>query len=356
LKLLFVSREMTDMIPAVEREVLSEAAGREPSSAAAAQHLDAISRLLSDSLPLLERAVTTAASGPAPLDQASAYLLEAGGKRVRPTACMLMTAAAGGEPRRAVPLAAAAELVHSATLLHDDVIDEGEERRNRPASRVLWGNLVSVLSGDLLLIRALSLVEAAGVPGAMHDLLGTLERLIGGEVAQLHARERDDLGRAGYLHIVGGKTASLFGFACRSGVRAARRDDLVEAAGSFGEQVGVAFQVIDDVLDLAGDPREVGKRLGADLAEGKTTLPLAIALERDRSGELADLLPRARRGDLEAARAVSTHALVQAGCDEARAFAAERSKGALAALDSLPSSRARDLLRNLAIVLTRRKA
>jgi octaprenyl-diphosphate synthase len=344
------------MIPALQREVLSSAASRDASSAAAGQHLDAITRLLSDSLPLLERVIMSAADGPGPLDEASAHLLEAGGKRVRPTAALLMAAACGGDPRKAVPLAAAAELVHTATLLHDDVIDEGEERRNRPASRVLWGNLVSVLSGDLLLIRALTLVESAGVPGGMHDLLATLERLIGGEVAQLHARERDDLGRDGYLHIVSGKTASLFGFACRSGARVARRDDLIEAAGTFGEHVGIAFQVIDDVLDLDGDAREVGKRLGADLAEGKTTLPLAIALDRDRSGELAALLPRARRGDVEAARAVSGHPLVQGGCDEARAFAAERSKSALAALDCLPNTRARELLRSLALVLTRRRA
>lgn len=343
------------MIPAAEREVLSEAASKDPSSAAAAQHLDAISRLLADTLPLLERTVLGAAEGPAPLEEASLHLLAAGGKRVRPTACLLMASACGGDPRKAIPVAAATELIHSATLLHDDVIDEGETRRNRPASRVLWGNLVSVLSGDLLLIRALSLVEAAGVPGAMQDLLGTLGRLIGGEVAQLHARDRDDLGREGYLAIVDGKTASLFGFACRSGARNARREDLIDAAGQFGEQVGVAFQVIDDVLDLAGDPREVGKRLGADLAEGKTTLPLAIALERDTSGELAELLPRARRGDIEAARAVSGHPWVQLGCDEARAFAGECSRGALAALDQLPNNRARELLRSLALVLTRRK-
>lgn len=343
------------MIPAVERRVLGESAARDVSSASAAVHLEAITRLLDETLPLLEHAVLSSARGPEPLPQASVHLLQAGGKRVRPTACLLMATACGGDPRRAVPLAAAAELIHSATLLHDDVIDEGEERRNRPASRVLWGNLVSVLSGDLLLTRALSLVESAAVPGSMRDLLDTLERLIGGEVAQLHARDRDDLGREGYLRIVSGKTASLFGFACRSGARAAGREDLVEAAGSFGEQVGVAFQVIDDVLDLAGDPREVGKRLGADLAEGKTTLPLALALERG-GAELAGLLPLARRGDAHAARAVSAHPLVREACDDARTYAAEQSRAALAALDLLPNGRARELLRSLAHHLTRRQA
>jgi octaprenyl-diphosphate synthase len=344
------------MISAAHGKVLRDAAAREPSSAAAAQHLDDITQLLGDVLPALETAVLEATTGPAPLEEASLHLVSGGGKRVRPLACMLMTAAAGGEPGRAIPLAAAAELIHSATLLHDDVIDEGEERRNRPSSRVVWGNLVSVLSGDLLLTRALTLVDSAGIPGTMPDLLQTLERLIGGEVHQLHARGRDDLGESGYLDIVSGKTASLFGFACRAGARAAGRPELVELAGRFGEKIGVAFQVVDDVLDLSGDAREVGKRLGADLAEGKTTLPLVLALERDDDGEVRALLPRARAGDADAARAVSHHHLVREGCERARFYANEQSNEALRALDELPAGRARDLLRSLAVLLTRRKA
>ncbi len=343
------------MIPVTQSEALKHAAAREPSSVAAAQHLGAVTQLLAETLPELERVVMAATKGPEPLDVAGRHLVAAGGKRVRPMTSLLMTAACGGDPSRAVPIAAATELIHSATLLHDDVIDEGEERRNRPASRVLWGNLVSVLSGDLLLTRALSLVDAADVPGAMTDMLQTLERLIGGEVAQLKARDREDLGVEGYLEIVRGKTASLFGFACRSGARVAGRSDLIEPAGRFGEQVGIAFQVVDDVLDLAGDAREVGKRLGADLAEGKTTLPLAFALARD-NGQIAGLLPAARRGDVHAARAVSSHPLVREGCSEARAFAAACSKDALDALSELPSVRARDLLHSLAVMLTQRQS
>lgn len=344
------------MIPAPQRETLRDAAAREPSSAAAAVHLDAISQLLHESLPALERAVLGAAHGPAPVDSASRHLLEAGGKRVRPMACLLMTTACGGDPRRAVPIAAAAELIHSATLLHDDVIDEGEERRCRPAARVLWGNLVSVLSGDLLLTRALSLVDSAAVPGTMQDMLSTLDRLVCGEIAQLAARNRVDLGVAGYFDIVRGKTASLFGFACRSGARIAKREDLVVTAGEFGEKIGLAFQIVDDVLDLSGDATEVGKKLGADLAEGKTTLPLALALENDRSGQLAELLPHARAGQREAARAVTAHPLVREACERARAIALDESTAALCALDALPSARARDLLRDLSLVLTRRNA
>jgi octaprenyl-diphosphate synthase len=344
------------MIPALQGDTLREAAAREPSSAAAVAHLDAISTLLQETLPLLERTVVGAAAGPQPIDAAGRHLMEAGGKRVRPMACLLMVSACGGDPRKAVQLAAATELIHSATLLHDDVIDEGEERRNRPAARVLWGNLVSVLSGDLLLTRALQLVDSAAVAGTMQDMLSTLERLVCGEVAQLHARGRLDLGVKGYFEIVRGKTGSLFGFACRSGARVARREDLVAAAGEFGEKIGLAFQIVDDVLDLAGDAARVGKKLGADLAEGKTTLPLALALARDADGQLARLMPDARAGDAHAARQVSAHPLVRAACEEARQIAAQHSAAALDALEALPSARARDLLRDLSRVLTQRAA
>src|SRR5690349_19966616 len=124
-----------------------------------------------------------------------------------------------------------------------------------------------MLSGDMLLTRALQLVDGAAIPGTMQAMLPTLERHVSGEVAQLHARNRLDLGVEGYFDIVRGKTGSLFGFACRSGARLAKRDDLDEIAGEFGEKIGLASQIIDDVLDLAGDPSEVGKKLGADLAE-----------------------------------------------------------------------------------------
>ena len=149
------------MIPQPQVGALREAA-EQPTAATAGVHLDAIRALLGNVLPGLEREIHEATFGPAPLEEAALNLVGAGGKRVRPLACLLVANACGAEPRHLVPVAAAAELIHSATLLHDDVIDEGEERRGRPASRVQWGNLVSVLSGDLLLTRALSLVDEEG--------------------------------------------------------------------------------------------------------------------------------------------------------------------------------------------------
>jgi len=333
------------MIPAEPFEALQHTAQAHTSTRPAGEHMTETQHLLQDVLPKLEAELARACElGPAPLDAAAAQLVLAGGKRVRPLACLLVTRACGGDATKAIALAAAVELIHSATLLHDDVIDEGEQRRGRPASRMLWGNLVSVLSGDLLLTAALELVQSAGVEGAMSDTLATMQRLLGGEVAQLKARGREDLGIEGYLDIARGKTASLFANACRSGARVAGASSaIVDAMGRFGERVGVAFQIVDDVLDLEGIPHEVGKQLGHDLAEGKTTLPLALALQHD-AAHLRPLLITARAGDTLAAARVSQAASVRAACDKARAFAIGETEVGLAQLRVLPESRERELL------------
>jgi octaprenyl-diphosphate synthase len=190
-------------------------------------------------------------------------------------------------------------------------------------------------------------VQSAGVEGAMSDTLATMQVLIGGEVAQLKARGRDDLGIAGYLEIAAGKTASLFACACRFGARGAgAAPELIDAAGRFGERIGVAFQIVDDVLDLEGVPHEVGKRLGHDLAEGKTTLPLALALKH-AAAELRPLLVAARAGDTLAAAKVSRAPAVRQACVDARAFAFEETERGLRELRFLPANRERDLLEAL---------
>jgi octaprenyl-diphosphate synthase len=182
-----------------------------------------------------------------------------------------------------------------------------------------------------------------------------MRALVGGEVAQLQARGREDIGIAGYLEIARGKTASLFSCACRLGARAANAPTgTIDAAGRFGERVGVAFQIVDDVLDLEGVPHEVGKRLGHDLAEGKTTLPLALALERS-AAELRPLLVDARAGDTLAAAKVSRAACVREACGEARAFALQETEHGLAELRQLPEGRARDLLAALVVNLIQRR-
>jgi len=318
------------------------------------QHLDAalahermaeVSERVGEAMSMVEEGLRLAAVGPAPVEEAALHLLRAGGKRVRPILCLLTTSIFDGSTTRAVPCAIAAELVHTATLLHDDVIDEGDVRRGKAATRVVWGNLVSVLAGDLLLTEALKLVQRLNEPALSASLLETLSALVHGEVRQLNARGNTSLGLEGYMEIVRGKTASLFRFACEGGARLAQAtDEQIETLGNFGEAVGIAFQIIDDVIDLQGNPERTGKRLGVDLEEGKTTLPLALALQHEPA-RLGDLLAKAHQSaDPDVLHALVVDPALKRGCEEARRYAEKLTAEALESLRLLPTHPVRELL------------
>jgi octaprenyl-diphosphate synthase len=313
---------------------------------------------LPETLAALERQLTQATEdAEARLQAAARHLVSAGGKRIRPMVALLACGANGGELSAAIPYAVAAELTHSATLLHDDVIDDGPLRRGQPASRVIWGNSVSVLSGDWLLTRALEIV--AGAPAAaraLGPLLATMRRLVEGEVLQLTFRGTFAATEQTYLKVVVGKTASLFGWAAASGAWAAGVDGAVPAAlVRFGEGVGIAFQLVDDALDYAAEPSLLGKKLGADLIEGKATLPLIRAIQarpalRERLTHLMDgeADDQAVAGDvLDAVRATG-------GVEAARALARDHTRDAMAALDEVPDGPHRRALREAAVSLTER--
>ena len=291
------------------------------------------------------------------LQAAARHLVAAGGKRVRPTVTLLAAGACGGELPAAIPYAVAAELTHSATLLHDDVIDDGPERRGRAASRVIWGNAVSVLSGDWLLTRALELVSAAPAQSAaLPALLATMRRLVEGEVLQLSLRGTFAASERDYLDVVIGKTGSLFGWAAAAGAWSAGLTGRIpEALVRFGEGVGIAFQLVDDALDYAADPHLLGKRLGTDLAEGKATLPLIRACAS--RPELRDRLAAVSDGE-EAAREVAVEVIeaVKAvgGVDAARELARQHTESALTALEEVPDGPHRRALREAALALTER--
>src|SRR5512147_1882711 len=200
---------------------------------------------LPETLFALEEQLASATDGASEkLAGAARHLVSAGGKRIRPMVTLLSCGACGGELRAAVPFAIAAELTHSATLLHDDVIDDGPVRRGQPASRVIWGNAVSVLSGDWLLTRALEIVSAeAARSAALPTLLATMRRLVEGEVLQLSLRGTFAATEQDYLAVVLGKTASLFGWAAAAGAWSAGLTGRIpEALVRFGEGVGIAFQ------------------------------------------------------------------------------------------------------------------
>jgi octaprenyl-diphosphate synthase len=291
------------------------------------------------------------------LQAAARHLVAAGGKRVRPTVTLLAAGACGGALPDAIPYAVAAELTHSATLLHDDVIDDGPERRGRPASRVLWGNAVSVLSGDWLLTRALEIVSAAPArSAALPALLATMRRLVEGEVLQLSLRGTFAATEDDYLNVIIGKTGSLFGWATAAGAWSAGLTGRVpEALVRFGEGVGIAFQLVDDALDYAADPQLLGKRLGTDLAEGKATLPLirACAVDPGLRERLGGVVQGEAAAEELAAEVIEAVQKV-GGVEAARALARKHTQAALDALEAVPDGPYRHALREAALALTER--
>jgi octaprenyl-diphosphate synthase len=303
---------------------------------AIAESLAEASTLLGDGLDALERELSAKLSG-APENVAAScrHVLEAGGKRIRPSICLLsFRAAHGRSDAPPVALAAACELLHNATLLHDDVIDEGDVRRGRPAVRVVFGNAVSILSGDYLLMKCVETVAAAG-PGHMPVFVDTLRRLVEGEVTQLALRGSLETTREQYFRIVEGKTASLFKFAAFSGALAAGGDEVLCAAlGEFGWHVGVAFQMIDDVLDFAAEPQAFGKSVHSDVREGKMTLPLIAAAARSETlrSALARLVAHPDTAETPLARRICEEVRALGAVDEARREAAEHTAMALEAL------------------------
>ena len=312
-----------------------------------------VAALFAEDLAWVEAELARAGqTGPAPGADAAAHLIAHGGKRLRPLALLLSSACFGRVPAAARELAVVAELVHSATLLHDDVIDDGRDRRGAPAARVLWGNGASVLGGDLLLVGALERT-ARHAPLIMPELILTLRRLVEGEIIQLRGRVELDVSEATYERILRDKTASLFAWATQTGARLAGADEAsVDAMASFGEELGFAFQLVDDVLDYTGD--HSGKTLLADLRQGKLTLPLVLAAA-EQPGLMA-ALRRIFAGDQEPVALVSQSVRESGACDEVRRRAREHTARAIAALEAVAMCPARSLLTRVASELAARAA
>ncbi|MDD5306978.1 MAG: polyprenyl synthetase family protein [Deltaproteobacteria bacterium] len=282
--------------------------------------------------------VDSCLAAPGRVKDACRHILDAPGKRIRPVVCMLAYKAMRGQGRAPADLAVACELLHNATLLHDDVIDEGDVRRGRPAARVVYGNAISVLGGDYLLMKTVEIVSARG-PRMMAELVATLRELVDGEVTQLGQRGSAETSTAEYFRIIEGKTASLFRFAAASGALAAGADaGACERIGLYGWHIGVAFQVIDDVLDMTATPEVLGKTLLSDIGEGKMTLPVILAARE--SPLVKPLLDRLAAGDDAAEIAPRIAALVAGtgAIEAARAVASEHTGKALVAIDGVPGA------------------
>ncbi|QCK88253.1 polyprenyl synthetase family protein [Phreatobacter aquaticus] len=214
------------------------------------------------------------------------HLISSGGKRLRPMLTLATAALAGYHGDGHVKLAAAVEFMHTATLLHDDVVDESDMRRGKPAARMVWGNEASVLVGDFLLGQAFKMMVEVGSMRAL-DILATAAAVIAeGEVAQLAAAKNTATTEDEYLTVIKGKTAELFAAACEVGPVIADRPKAEQAAArAYGMNLGIAFQLVDDALDYGGKAQKLGKNVGDDFREGKITLPVLLAFRRGTEQE-----------------------------------------------------------------------
>ncbi len=297
--------------------------------------------------------------------QVAEYIVASGGKRLRPTLLLLACGAAGYRPGSGpgsdgdmrFQLAAVIEFIHTATLLHDDVVDESPLRRGRRTANAAFGNAASVLVGDFLYSRAFQMMVEAGDIRVMRVLADATNTIAGGEVLQLMGSHDPEVDEARYLEVIRRKTAKLFEASARLGGVLARAPQAIEAGlADYGMHVGTAFQLIDDVLDYSGDAAEIGKSLGDDLAEGKPTLPLIYAM-RAGSREQADLVRRAiREGGREDFAPVLGAIRACGALDYARQ-AAEREAGlATRSLEPLAPSEYKDSLLELAAFSVTRRS
>lgn len=312
---------------------------------------DRLAAALSGDMEAVGTLITTRmASENAPrIPEVTAHLVSAGGKRVRPLLTVAAARLCGYAGDDHVKLAATVEFIHTATLLHDDVVDESAQRRGRPTANLLWDNQSSVLVGDYLFARSFQLMVECGSLRILDILSGAAATIAEGEVLQLTAARNIATTEETYIKVVRGKTAALFQAACESGaVVAGAPEDHVSALAEFGDALGVSFQIIDDWLDYGGAGDAIGKDLGDDFREGKLTLPVIRALAKGDEGERAfwkDALERGNATDLDRARAIlARHDTLEETRQEALAWR-DRAKSAL---HRLPESELREMLGDLA--------
>ena len=281
--------------------------------------------------------------------QISQYILDAGGKRMRPKLLLLCCAALECEDPRRWQMAAVVEFIHTATLLHDDVVDDSSLRRGLATANAAFGNPASVLVGDFLYSRAFQMMVEAGSMRIMEVLAEATNVIAEGEVMQLMNMHNADLTQAQYTEVIRSKTAKLFEASARVGaILAQASPEHEEACANYGQALGTAFQMIDDVLDYTGDADLLGKNLGDDLREGKTTLPLIAAMQRS-SGTDAEIIRRAiENGD--ASQLAAVVAIVQRTGATTVAMEAAQAQAAMAvaAARQLPVNTYTDALCELA--------
>ncbi|MEX2648302.1 MAG: polyprenyl synthetase family protein [Alphaproteobacteria bacterium] len=313
--------------------------------------LDRLHALVADDLAAVNRVIVERMHSPVALiPQLAGHIIAAGGKRVRPMLTLIAARLCGYRGRRHVELAACVEFIHTATLLHDDVVDESDLRRGSATANALWGNKASVLVGDFLFSRSFQLMVGDGSLKVLGILADASAVIAEGEVLQLATANDVGTDEEAYMAVIAAKTAKLFSAACRLGAVVADRPAVEEhALQSYGQNLGIAFQLVDDALDYSAREAELGKRVGDDFRDGKLTLPVVLAYRRgtederrfwrrtleDREQDDADLD--------QAIRLLERHGTIKDTIDRARHYAAV-ARDALALFDD---SEAKDALTDL---------
>jgi octaprenyl-diphosphate synthase len=280
--------------------------------------------------------------------QVAEYIITGGGKRMRPALVLLVAGAFGYQGRQHHELAAVVEFIHTATLLHDDVVDESDLRRGRETANALFGNAASVLVGDFLYSRAFQMMVGVGSMRVMEVLADATNTIAEGEVLQLMNCHNADVGVDEYLQVIRFKTAKLFEAAGRLGaILGGATAETEEQLARYGMHLGTAFQLIDDVLDYSGDESETGKHLGDDLAEGKPTLPLIHVMRHGRPEQSACVRHAIEQGGRDDFAAVLAAVRTTGALEATRAQAEREAAVATASLDCLSASKYKDALLEL---------
>jgi octaprenyl-diphosphate synthase len=292
-----------------------------------------------------------------PISEIAQYLQGGGGKRLRPALVLLSSKLCGYQEDAAIRLGAVVELIHTATLVHDDIIDGADTRRGRPSANFRWGNHMSVLAGDWLYMQAFNVALAERNFKILDMLIGVTQVMVEGELLQLTHLHKLDVMEEEYLELADRKTACLFSICLRLGAVLGGRSLEEEAKlGEFGTNLGLAFQLIDDILDFTSSEEILGKPIGSDLREGKITLPLIYLLQKCSAEEAQKLSRVLEEGSYDSVsfaeimELVERYGMLQAARDKARHFA-EKAKRCL---DIFPDSQYKDALRSLAEFIVER--
>jgi len=271
--------------------------------------------------------------------QVARHIISSGGKRLRPVLLLLTCGALGCTSPQRFNLAAVVEFIHTATLLHDDVVDESALRRGNATANEMFGNPASVLVGDFLYSRAFQMMVESGSMRVMAILADATNVIAEGEVQQLMNIGDAALDEGAYLRVIRSKTAKLFEASCRlAAVLAGAGAAVEDACAEYGQSLGTAFQIIDDVLDYEGEPAELGKNLGDDLREGKVTLPLILAMRGANANQAARVRQAIESGSTADLAAILAIVRECGALEQAHAVAREQARRATAALQALPDN------------------